>query len=270
MGKIIIIDFKKRNEKKELKKLCHNIVQDFSAWVRFYLVEDDTPPNEEECAALENDKIEELKAAFDEKTKKLWRIPDLVEKKTAEVHDALDIRRGYLYRRFADDVEELKDQAADMLGHCVKSLGIKEGEVDDLIPMKESEIMDEFNELQEALNEWIETNFPDGVDGLDSYDDELPDGIPSFAEFLETLAAKKEEMIAKNADAIAAEVEEIKEANNSVIKEKVNEAINKAIEAIAEDLSDDVLDYLDEDAMAELREELIQGARDYGASRLDE
>mmetsp|Transcript_3405 Transcript_3405/g.4968 ORF Transcript_3405/g.4968 Transcript_3405/m.4968 type:complete len:275 (+) Transcript_3405:69-893(+) len=274
MGKFILIDLKKRDEKKKLRELCHEIVKDFSEWVRNYEVDDNTPPNEEECAALEEAKFEELKAAFQEQAQHLRRITTLVEMKTLDTYAALDMRRGYLYRRFADDVEELEEQAGRMLTHCVKTLETKVSEVSDMLPMTEAQIGEEMEQMKNVLTGWIETNFPDGVGGLDSYDDELPDGTPSYSEFLESVGAAEADLMEKNAAAIEAEVAEAKEEYSTMLKVKVNEAINKAVEEIIQDINEDAkeeeFDYLDEDARAELLETLAQEVKDYGASRLDE
>ena len=114
-----------------------------------------------------------------------------------------------------------------------------------------------------------QTTFPDGVTGMDSYDDVLPEGLPSYATFLESLETKKVEYQAKNVDAIPAAVEQVKADSKRMFQETINKAVEKAIEDIVMDLSDDQLPYLEEDAMQALREELVAAAKEYGATRIE-
>jgi len=239
-------------------------------WITDFTNDDDTPPSHDQCAELEEAKITELMESFMSKTKPLSRVKDYIPEKADKLQALLDMRRGYLYKRFANVVEALEDTAAGMLSFCTISLESKEAELKELFPIKESKVAEEIQELRDELNKWISNGFPDGVEGLDAYDDYLPDGIPSFAAFKEAVSLKEEELTALNSEAIATKLQETRDFSKREVKEKVNAAIAAAVAAVEEDLSDDMLPYLDESSMAEFRAELISASKEYGCSRLDE
>eukprot|EP00957_Ditylum_brightwellii_P136985 10445913-Ditylum_brightwellii.AAC.1 len=66
------------------------VAKGYSKWVCKGKVGNDTPPNEDECSALEEAKFEDFKATFKEDKKKLQRITSLVESKTMDIYTALD------------------------------------------------------------------------------------------------------------------------------------------------------------------------------------
>ena len=44
----------------------------------------------------------------------------------------------------------------------------------------------------------VSNSFPDGIDGLDNYDDDLPDGVPSYKEFVEMCNSSEQNLFAEN------------------------------------------------------------------------
>jgi len=263
----VIIDFKKIEDKRTLGMLPSNYAHKMDKWIKS--VTDETP-TEEECAELEQAKIDELLEAFDRQTEKMFRVQDQVPDARAELERHLVRRRGKLLRRFAGEIGELKDLAADCIEFCVDYLTNTMNRISESLPVPEGVVGEAISELRNNCEDYVATTFPGGVDGMDAYDDELPDGFPSYAEFKERVAAAELELAETNLSKIEAGVEEVKAEAAAMAQNKINEAIKTAMDEIREDLSDDVLPYLESDAMEALREELLATCEEYGASRLDE
>jgi len=264
---IVLIDFKKMEDSKNLGRLPSNYAHAYDRWVK--TVYDETPTLEE-CSQLEEDKMNELVKAFDDEASKMFRVQDEVPDARAELLTHLKRRRGKLYKRFSGEVEALTDLAADCLQQCVEYLENTKKRINRSLPVAESVISGAISAVSENSDAYIEATFPDGTEGLDNYDDELPEGLPSYAEFKEQVAAAQTELAEANLSMVEAGVEEVKSGALAMAKNKINEAIKTAMSAIKEDLSDDVLPYLDADAMESLRGEMIASCEEYGASRLDE
>ena len=267
--KFILIDFKKREERSALQKLVPEIGMKLDRWIHDYDCGDATPPNEDEAKALEDAQIAELLVEYDTRAGQLWRVKEEHAEKREQLVKNLDKRKGRLFRKYSDVVSALKNQAADTMQYCVDTFESFEQSLGDVLPTSEADLDKAFEGHLEQIQNYIESTFPDGVTGMDSYDDALPDGLPAYPAFKEMVAAKKEEYKAKNTEAIPGAVEKVKESSKDMFKDVINKAVETAIEEIVEDLSDDVLPYLDEDAMQALRDELIAAAKEYGASRIE-
>ena len=126
-----------------------------------------------------------------------------------------------------------------------------------------------FNNTLSQCQSYISTTFPEGITGMDSYDDVLPENIPTYPVFKQMLNDKKNEYITKNNEMIPKAIEKVKQDAKLMIKTKINEAIETAIKEIEDDISDDQLPYLEYQQMEELRNELLKTAKEYGTSRLD-
>jgi len=189
----------------------------------------------------------------------------------------LTARCGILQERAQNQFrEKISERALEMsISRCTKN-GLHDPELTkesnfcltQILPTSEALLEQMFEGLTEHLTQYIETTFPDGVAGMDAYDDVLPDGLPSYAEFLESVEAKHEEFKAKNPEAIPGAIEEVKATSKLMFQDVVNKAISAAMEEIALDLSDDTLPYLDEDQMQALRDDLITDSNEYCASRM--
>mmetsp|Transcript_19897 Transcript_19897/g.24561 ORF Transcript_19897/g.24561 Transcript_19897/m.24561 type:complete len:276 (+) Transcript_19897:139-966(+) len=263
---------KYKEDTKKLSLLVKTLTKDMDKWIKGF-ENDGTPPNEEQGKELEDAKIAEFEEEYDSQA--IFAVEgkdenNLIPEYKEKLQENLEEMRGDLYRRFSGAVDSLERSAAKVLKACVKAYTRKEAELKTRLPMGESDIVNEFDELIEDLTEFISTRFPDGVEGLDNYDDELPDGIPSWSEFKEQCSAKVEEIKGLSEEAIPAAVEEIKANTLASVKKSIDEAINKTMDAVKEDLSDDSFPYLNEDATAELRSELISMSEEYGKSRLSE
>ena len=123
-------------------------------------------------------------------------------------------------------------KASMTLKNCVESLAELQSNLTDNLPLKASIIASEFTALNVRLEDSINASFPDGVAGLDNYDDELPEGIPSYENFKTSVMAAQEEVMNANVEAV----------DNAIIELKAGVAA-----AIEEDLSDDVVDFMEDD-----------------------
>jgi len=236
-------------------------------WVKEHDCGDDTPPNEEECAELVGVEVEELLAAYDAGAAALPRAEKIHEETRESLIGNLKRVEGNLFLKYSDAVAALTNQAGNTMEYCVECLAALDAE--QILPTSEELLEQMFEALTEHLTDYIETTFPDGVAGMDAYDDVLPEGLPSYAEFLESVEAKHEEFKAKNPEAIPGAIEEVKTTSKQMFQDVINKAIFAAMEEIVLDLSDDTLPYLDEDQMQALRNDLITDAKEYGASRIE-
>jgi hypothetical protein len=268
MGRFILIDFKKKAEQKELRQLAGEYGRTFDDWVARF-ANDGTPPNEEQCATLEADKITSLLQDFDQQAAALKRVQDEVPNRKNVLVSNLDRRKGRLYTRFCFHVQALQEQAASTMQFCLDALKEYETSLVEMLPTTDAAISNEIKKLMADCEQYIEVSFPDGVAGLDSYDNVLPQGIPSYSKFKEMVQVKETELKTKNAIEIPLELEKIKAISVKRFQEQINEAIIKAMAEIELDLSDDTLPFLDHDAMESLRKELMASAKEYGTSRLD-
>jgi len=264
---IVLIDFKKMADSETLGRLPSKYAHEYDKWVKS--VADETP-TEEECTQKEQEKMDELEKAFDAEAGAMFRVQDEVPDAKEELLTHLKRRRGKLYKKFSSQVEALGDQAADCIEQCVDYLTRTKSRMKKSLPVAEGVISDAISDVNKNCDAYITNTFPDGVDGLDNYDDELPDGIPSYAEFKEQVSAAEAELAEENLSKVEAGIEEVKSGALAMAKDKVNEAIKTAMEEVKANLSDDVLPYLDSDKMESLRGELITSCDEYGTSRLDE
>lgn len=235
---------------------------------------DDPLPTEEQCVEAEDGHIAFLLERFvieaPDKTHResTGEEDDPMEIKKGQLAEILEMRKGYLFGRFAEGVEALEEKAAKMLSHCVKALEKVEKELKEEMPVKPANVSETFSDLLASLTKFVNGKYPDGIEGLDQYDDNLPEGIPSWSEFKDQVASKEEEMMAANEEEIGKGVEDIKTHNNEDIKEAVDDAIKAAIEDLKKDLGSDPYDFLDDDAAETLRGELIAAADEHCSARL--
>jgi hypothetical protein len=269
MGKFILVDFRKREEIAALQSLVPEICLKMDHWIKEY-ENDGTPPNEEEAALLEVEQVCKLLDEFDERAKQLGRAREKIPERRGLLERNLNRRKGNLFAKYSDHVSALQDEAAAVMTYCLETCTDFEEGLENLLPTVESNIDIVFQSIMNACNGYIEATFPGGVEAMDSYDSELPDGLVSFKDFQELVKKKEAQYKQKNLLAIDPAVLKVKENSKEMVKNKINEAILAAMTAIEFDLSDDVLPYLDESAMTALREELIASAQEYGNSRLDE
>mmetsp|Transcript_3968 Transcript_3968/g.9056 ORF Transcript_3968/g.9056 Transcript_3968/m.9056 type:complete len:263 (+) Transcript_3968:113-901(+) len=112
-------------------------------------------------------------------------------------------RKGALYTRFTTETADLTAKASRTLLACVEELAELEAALTPTLPAKASHVTTEFAALQSRLSDNVEASFPDGARGLDNYDDELPDGVPSWSDFNIQVQAAQERALETNAAAVA-------------------------------------------------------------------
>lgn len=270
MGFFSLFDSERQSQKADLKKLGPFLGRRMDQWIRDY-ENDGTPPNEDEAREQEDEHIVSLMAVFDDKIPSFTKCQDKVPERRALLEKKLTQRKGKLFAKFSDQVEALEDAAANMMAFCLAEFTELEVEMNEEMPLLEGEVEKEFDEfLDQTCTEYINSMFPGGVEGMDAYDNEFPEGLIPFPEFKAMVAEKKDLYVAKNQEAIVLGIAKVKEDTTEMAKTKINEAVRTAMAAIELDLSDDVLPYLAEDAMEELRVELIGTANEYGNGRLEE
>jgi hypothetical protein len=263
---------KTRFERDTINKVVRVLAKSMEMWVSLYR-DFGAPPSAEECAALEDVRIRELLAEYRPKVAKgLGReilTPDeLVDNREAELEIELMGKRGLLFQKYSGAIKKLEEQAAEHLGKAISGLAAKVDEVRGTMPTKLAAIEEEFQELMDELTQDIEARYPEGVSGLDKFDDTLPAGIPSWEMFLVQVEEKKTELAAENTVAVAKQIDTMKESAEAIIKEKINAAIRATIDEIKLDLSDDPITFLDEADSEKLRRELMDSTEAYGASHL--
>lgn len=104
--------------------------------------------------------------------------------------------------------------------------------------------------------------------GLDNYDDQLPDGIPSWKDFVGRTSDLKETLLAENITAVAAAVEQLKTDTEAELKSLCDAAIRETCEKFRVDLNDNKCDWLDDEASAEFIASCTQMANDYELTRV--
>jgi len=266
MGKFILIDFKKKGEHSDLKKLGPDLLKKMDVWIAKY---QDGTPTAEECASMEEAKIVELTQEYDTEAEKLKRVKDEVPEKRAHFVKYLGWKRGKLFLKFGATVEALKEQAVEILQRCGEMWKTYEQDLIASFPVGESAINRELAAFLSQTSQYIEDTFPEGLLGLDVFDDELPDGTPSYTDFKQQVMASEDKLKVASTKAIPGEIEKIKESSIVGFKLAANQAIEQAVAGIILDLQNDTLPYLDGAEMESLRKELIKSAEEYGASRMD-
>mmetsp|Transcript_1980 Transcript_1980/g.4887 ORF Transcript_1980/g.4887 Transcript_1980/m.4887 type:complete len:269 (-) Transcript_1980:344-1150(-) len=264
----ILIDMKKREERRKLRALVPTYVKEFDHWINTY-PNDGTPPTVTECSDLEETKVNEILEKFDAEAGNLKRVADEVSDRRHLLEHNLKSRKGYLFYKFSDTVDALQDQAARTMKQCLEQLNQSVKELNSILPVQESVISKEFDDLIKGCEEYITATYPEGVSGIDSYDDVLPDGIPSYADFLKLVKEKEEAFKKANKDAVEPEIEKVKASSKEMFKTVINKAVANAMAEIEADLSDDVLPFLTESQMMVLRADLIAASKEYGESRMD-
>jgi len=261
-----------RMEREIINKVVRVLSKSMDLWISMYQGFG-TPPTSDECAVLEDTRIEELMAEYRPRVAKdLGReilVPDLlVDNRNAELEIALREKKGRLFQKFQPAIASLEGQAAEILQHAVSGLTAKETELRGVLPMKPAALDLEFQEFLNDVTQDIETRFPGGLAGLTKYDPVLPDEIPNWETFQNQIDTKKAELMAENEIVKAEEMASMKRSAEAVIQEKINASIRAAIDEIKLDLSDDVIPFLDDPEAATLTKELMELTEAYGVSRL--
>ena len=223
-------------ELSDLDRIVAHLMRELDDEINWY-ENDGTPPTAEQAKEWEDERFAAYQQQYDGKAKdKCGRDPandqDNISVRKRMLGRQQESRRGKLFARFSDDVAGLVVKASMTLQNCVESLAELQSNLTDNLPLKASIIASEFTALNVRLEDSINASFPDGVAGLDNYDDELPEGIPSYENFKTSVMAAQEEVMNANVEAV----------DNAIIELKAGVAA-----AIEEDLSDDVVEFMEDD-----------------------
>ncbi|KAJ1427360.1 hypothetical protein B484DRAFT_76437 [Ochromonadaceae sp. CCMP2298] len=195
------------NELGELDNIVKNLTKNLDEAIAGY-ENDGTPPTAQQASEWEENKFEKLCAHYDKEARDCTgRAPDDDKDNMAVRRRMLvrkqEARKGALYARFSGDVASLTAKAGITLRACVEELAELEAALGNAMPSKASFVTGEFAALQSRLSDNVEASFPDGARGLDNYDDELPDGVPSWSDFNIQVQAAQERALETNAAAVA-------------------------------------------------------------------
>jgi|LauGreSBDMM110SN_4_FD.fasta_scaffold98739_1 hypothetical protein len=218
---------------KELEHLDNIVEDELKDFDRFVngLQNDGTPLNEEQATELENKKFQEAEDNYERRAhkstgRKAEDKDDNISVRLRQLKRGLNARKGKIFAKFSGTVGDLKGQAATTLSNCVESLNAFEEDTREKLPLLSSTIESEYASLRRNLDDQINSSFPDGINGLDNYDDSLPDGIPSYKQFVENFEASKAAINAANDAA--------KEATKAQIKDGFLDDLKAAIAEIDE------------------------------------
>lgn len=193
---------------KELEHLDDIVEDELKKFDNFLkeLTNDGTPLNEEQSAKLEKQKFEEAEDNYEKRAhkstgRKAEDKDDNISVRLRQLQRGLKARKGKIFAKFSGAVGDLKAQAAETLSNCVESLQSFEEDTRAKLPLLSSAIEAEYKNLRRGLDDQINTSFPDGINGLDNYDDDLPEGTPSYKEFVGKFRESREQMLAANESA---------------------------------------------------------------------
>lgn len=265
----LFIDFGKIEDERGHKRLVFNLIQRMDTWIRNF-ENDGTPPNEEEAAVLESDKITEIMQAYEEESQKFPKAAHKFDSRREKMSVKLDARRGKLYRKFSDDVEELKDLAEQVVKDALEEFEEFCSDLEDLDrPLSAKNVDERFDEFDETMRAFVDMNYPEGVTGIDSYDDELP---MTWEDFGKLQQEKRAETQAKNEERRKTAKDEARKGIVTDFRSKVNGAIKSIMDEMESELTElttEKLPYLNDSELSEFRDELIAQANDYKNSRLE-
>ena len=234
-------------ELRDLDKIVNDLVTTMDVLI-LQFENDGTPPNEEQATAWEDEKFGELNSTYDERAKEsTGRDPkddkDSMSVRKRQLNRALQARRGKLFGRFSEAVGNLKAQAEAAIKSAEEDLAELDGEIEENLPMKPSEITSQYDALVTRVEENINSSFPDGVEGLDNYDDGLD--CQSYADYKTSVTAAQEAMLEKAVEATAQATADYKQG---------------ILDAIEADLADDELDFA-EDGGEEIKAGILESIK---------
>lgn len=122
--------------------------------------------------------------------------------------------------------------------------------------------------MVETVTEHVASSFPDGIEGLDNYDDGLPDGVPSWQEFLASVEVAKASLLTESLESIAVGKLEIADVLAADMKQQVDDAVRETMNNFRARLKSTSVAFLNEEQNAEFVESLMASVNDYEGSRL--
>lgn len=215
----------------------------------------DVPPTEEECAAKEAEWESEITKQYNAEAVKIAGRKETNNQDNIAVRRRImgrqfSARRGKLYSRFSEQVDDLKRQASAAISLAVESFNETKAAVEASFPCTEVSIVEEFAQLKASITNQVNASFPGGEDALDQYDDDLEDGVPSLDELRSDIEMEQAHLITANEEQREEAIVDIKQA----IRAQTIEQLTAAIDDIKSQLNVSV-PFLDDAASAALLQE---------------
>lgn len=219
----------------ELSKLdgfvSHAIFQyDNNIWTSSY----DTPPTEEECKAKEQEWEKELTNEYNQAATKYTGRKEIggpgggdnIAVRRRIMRRQFTSRRGKLFGRFSEQVDNLKAQASAAISLAVESFDETKESLQASFPCLEATIIGEFAQLKSSIKSQIDASFPGGEEALDLYDDDLDDGVPSLDELRSDIDMEQSHLIAANGEVCAEALLDVKRAIRAQTIEQLTAALD--------------------------------------------
>lgn len=254
-------------ELKDLDALVDRLTKDYDQWIAHY-PNDGTPPTKDQCKAEEDAKSAKLNDEYDGKASDLCdRKPkdkdDNISVRKRQLNRNLSARDGKLFGRFSGEVSGLQDLAAKTLATALAATDDFDDTVRVQMPMSAELLIAEFEKMKVDIESQIDNSFPGASEGLDNYDDALPNGIPSYKALKARWPGILDSVMAENAAAIDAAVEAIRAQSADTLRA----AVKAACESERERYAALELAWLPADRLAELKAQLEETTYGYGISR---
>lgn len=255
------------NELKELDNLVDKLLKSYDSWVQNY-PNDGTPPNKEQAKAEEEAKFAQLNTEYDHKAEDYCdRKPkdkdDNISVRKRQLNRGLKAREDKLFSRFSGEVAGLKELAAATLKTALDTSNDFDDVMRAQFPLPVDHIISEFEKMKADIEAQIDSSFPGASEGLDNYDDALPEGVPSYKDLKARWPGILDAVLAENAAAVDAAVESIKVHS----AESLRAAVQAALQAEREQYASLELPWLPADRTAELKAHLEEATYGYGIPR---
>ena len=189
---------------------------------------------------------------------------DDINEKREWVKERLEKRKNKLWDRFSEDAKDMFKKARKVMQQCQDELEANNAEVAAGLPAKREWIINEYTELVDVQTAYIEENFPEGIAGLDNYDD--GERCISWEDWKAACLAAQEEALEANETCRAEMLASLKENMTAMLNAKVREAI----EAVKEDVCDDEIAFLEDEEVDAFRAEMAEACDAYLAEKLPE
>ena len=216
---------------------------------------EDGPPTEEQCKAKESEwegqfnseyNVEAVKTAG----RKEVNNQDNIAVRRRIMNRQFVSRRGKLYGRISEQVNNLKSQASAAISLASESFQDTKAAVEASFPCTEANIIEEFAQSKRSVTSQVNSSFPGGEEALGQYDDDLDDGVPSLEELRADIEMEQAHLIAANEEHCAEAILDVKQA----IRAQTIEQLTAALDDIRSQLEVSV-PFLDAAASATLLQE---------------
>jgi hypothetical protein len=152
----------------------------------------------------------------------------------------------------ATRIEESRAKAFEILTEAQNKVREVDSSFRARFPLLPATLDNEIDDSLATINDFVNTSFPGGLEKLDLYDDDLPDGVPSWTNLLTLAAEVSAALTVSNAEAIAADLQ----AKKAAIFGSFIQQAEAALAASNDSVDGLSLDYLGEEGQAAFRSSL--------------